>query len=183
MKRLIYLAIVGVMVLAGCENKRQTQTNTWVASADTDSMTAQEDAVIDTTLYGECGMNTAMHTLELITEQGDTLTFLYDNEAQGGLNVGDKLAVIWRQDKDGAVAEKIINLTSLMGKWSDLQRSIELKEDGSVVSNIKEPRPYLNWAICNGQLVLSSDTFSIRQIGPDSLYLHNNQGTIGLRRR
>jgi len=180
MKRLLYLALVGAMVLASCENKRPTERGNDV---DTDTFALPEEVVVDTTIYGECGMNTAMHTLELITEQGDTLTYAYDNEAQGGLSVGDKLAVIGQQSNDGTVAQKIINLTSLMGKWSDLQRSIELKNDGSVVSNIKEPRPYVNWTICNGQLVLSSDTFDIEQIGPDSLYLRNKQGTIGLRRR
>jgi len=182
MKRLLFLALAGAVMLTGCENKGKTQRVGDVES-DTDTVAMPEEVIVDTTIYGQCGVNTAMHTLELISERGDTMTFAYENDAQGGLNVGDKLAVIASHDKDEPVATRIINITSMMGKWSDLQRSIELNEDGSVVSNVSEPRPYVSWSICNGKLVLSSDTFDVEQIGPDSLYLRNKRGTIGLRRR
>src|SRR3712207_9556477 len=40
------------------------------------------EAAQDTTVYGICGENTAMHTLELIQDDGDTVSYFID-EADG----------------------------------------------------------------------------------------------------
>ena len=79
-------------------------------------------------------------------------------------------------------AKKIINLTSLLGLWSSLDKQFEIIEGGTVVSNTGEPKPYTEWKIINGKLVLSPDTFDIYSLGPDSLYLENDNGIYGYKR-
>lgn len=148
-----------------------------------------ETAVVeDTTLYGRCGEGTAMHTLELITDKGDTLSLsLYSDNGEtvvhGGLLAGDRLAVISAKNADGEdVVAKVINLTTLLGTWMSIDKRFELHEGGAVVSNVKEPHPYTEWSILNGKLVLSADTFDIYSLGPDSLYLENADGIYAYKR-
>lgn len=146
------------------------------------------DNVADSTVYGKCGDGTAMHTLELITDKGDSLTYTLEGadtcaNVQGGLFVGDRLAVIGTKDADGMLfARKVINLTSLLGKWVSIDRDFEIREGGVIVSSVKEPKPYTDWKILNGHLVMSADTFDIYALGPDSLYLENNKGIYGYKR-
>lgn len=138
--------------------------------------------VLDSTIYGRCGSNTAMSVLEVICDGGDTLTLnlnLGSSEAdvQGGLHAGDMLAVIETLDDYGErAARKVINLTTLLGKWTSLDREFTIHEDGSVEGDVKEPNPYVSWRIVNGNLVLSKDTFSIYGLGVDSLLLENSKG-------
>ena len=75
-----------------------------------------------------------------------------------------------------------MNLTTLLGKWVSLDKSFEIQEGGVVVSNITEPKPLVDWKICNGRLVLSSDTFSIYELGADSLFLENERGIYAYKR-
>ena len=75
------------------------------------------------------------------------------------------------------VAKKVINLTTLQGKWTSLDKNFEILEGGTVKSNVQaEKNPWTSWKILNGQLVLNADTFSIDRLGGDSLYLENRQG-------
>lgn len=149
-----------------------------------------EDTVVavDNTLYGVCGEGTSMNALQLVTAAGDTLCVMLDDgtrhaDVQGGLTEGDSMAVV--KAADGATGElplKVVNVTSLLGKWGTLQRHFALKADGSVESNVKEPRPYTHWQLFNGRLVLSQDTFDIDHLGPDSLYLRQGEERIGYRK-
>ena len=145
-------------------------------------------AVADSTVYGICGRSTAMNTLELITEGGDTLE-LSLNEANehgnvvGGLAVGDRMAVvISRGHGDAGVAGMVVNISSLLGKWARIGEMFEICDSGIVKSTMKETRPYTEWKIVNGMLVLSPDTFGITSIGHDSLFLVKNGVTFGYRR-
>ncbi len=145
-------------------------------------------AVADSTVYGICGRSTAMNTLELITEGGDTLE-LSLNEANehgnvvGGLAVGDRMAVvISRGHGDASIAGMVVNISSLLGKWARIGEMFEICDSGIVKSTMKEPRPYTEWKIVNGMLVLSPDTFGITSIGHDSLFLVKNGVTYGYRR-
>lgn len=164
-----------VLLAAGCKDAGKRTGNPEYKVPETVT-------VADTTIYGRCGEGTAMHTLELITDKGDTVVYSLgtgDDEAdvQGGLLVGDRLAVIAAKNADGEnVAARVLNLTTLMGTWTSIDRHFELHEDGSVKSDVKEPRPYTEWSILNGRLVLSSDTFHVYSLGPDSLYLENDKG-------
>ena len=130
-----------------------------------------------------------MHTLELITDQGDTLYFGVNDDSvsnvKGGMGVGDRMAVTLESEatnEEPAKARVVVNLTTLLGKWVSLDKSFEIQEGGVVVSNITEPKPLVDWKICNGRLVLSSDTFSIYELGADSLFLENERGIYAYKR-
>jgi len=129
-----------------------------------------------------------MHTLEVVSDKGDTLSYMLEcadtcADVQGGLFTGDRLAVMGSKGTNGSLyARKVINLTSLLGKWASIDKSFEIREGGVVISNVKEPRPYTEWKILNGCLILSADTFSVYALGPDSLYLENDNGIYGYKR-
>ena len=183
MKKLSFLliAIAAVTVaMTGCRNKSQRSTS--------DSAVASEPQVADSTVYGVCGENTAMHTLSLITDAGDTLEYILDdndeNPVVGGLLAGDRLAVVEGPETDGEkTAKKVINLTTLLGKWTSLDKNFEIQEGGTVKSYVEaEKNPWTSWKILNGKLVLNRDTFDIDNLGSDSLYLENNNGIFVYKR-
>ena len=167
-------------LIASCNGNKQKGSDTYV-NADTDT-------TADSTLYGICGEGTAMHTLQLITLTGDTLNLsLLPDDADdpdadaatvnGGLMCGDHLAVLATTTADGHVATKVINLTSLMGRWTSISRNFVIEEGGVVTSDVKaETHPYTSWKIYNGQLLLGRDTFNIVTLGPDSLAIENHNG-------
>ncbi len=170
-----------ILIIAGCNEKKKNMPVINVLSDTTET---------DTTVYGRCGDGTAMHTLELITDRGDTIVYTLEGtdtcaNVQGGLFVGDRMAVIGEHVKglnEEMFAKKIINLTSLIGTWSSLDKKFEIVEGGTVVSNTGEPKPYTEWKILNGRLILTPDTFDIYQLGPDSLYLECKDGIYGYKR-
>lgn len=173
------LPLVLLSCLMACNGNKQKNTDN---SAATDTATAA-----DSTLYGICGEGTAMHTLQLITLTGDTLNLsLLPDDADdadtratvnGGLMCGDHLAVLATTTADGPVATKVINLTSLMGRWTSISRNFVIEEGGVVTSDVKaETHPYTSWKIYNGQLLLGRDTFNIVTLGPDSLAIENHNG-------
>jgi len=173
MKKLLFLTI-SIFLIAACQQKKETQ-----------SIVEQiEEEVLDSTLYGICGEGTMMHTLQLITNMEDTVEILINDEdvesatlVVGGLMSGDRMAVTTYKSEDGLVASRIINLTSLLGKWSSIDKSFEMTEDGEVVSDVKlESRPWTSWRILNGNLLLNRDTFCIVNLGADSLELENTNG-------
>ena len=107
------------------------------------------------------------------------------SNVKGGMGVGDRMAVTLESeatDDEPAKARVVVNLTTLLGKWVSLDKSFEIQEGGVVVSNITEPKPLVDWKICNGRLVLSSDTFSIYELGADSLFLENERGIYAYKR-
>jgi hypothetical protein len=142
----------------------------------------------DSTLYGTC-YAAAMHSFVLLTSNGDSIFFTRETvdevgDLQGGLFEGDKLAVIAEKVGDEMFAKKVINLNSLLGKWTSLDRNFEIKDGGEVVSQgMAESRPYTEWKIINGQLLLSTDTFDIVTLGPDSLLLENSVGIFAYKRQ
>ena len=185
MKRLIYIfAAMLILGVSGCKEQKKPTPKLWNDLED-DSVEME-----DTTLYGVCGDGTAMNSLELITNQGDTLTMGLGEEddtiscVKGGLSVGDRLAVIVRKGSgdEWDRASLVVNLTTLLGKWSALDKTFELQEGGVVVSTVVEPHPLTEWKIFNGHLVLSTDTFDIYELGADSLYLENKKGIFAYKR-
>ena len=175
------LLFLCAMIVIGCNDKKKSVP---VIEILTDS------TVVDTTVYGRCGDGTAMHTLELITDKGDTIVYTLEgidtfSNVQGGLFVGDRIAVIGTRAEglnEEMFAEKVINLTSLLGTWGSLDKKFEIAEGGNVISNTGEPKPYTEWKILNGKLILTPDTFDIYTLGPDSLYLENDKGIYGYKR-
>ena len=94
------------------------------------------------------------------------------------------MAVVGTPGDEGMVVRKAINLTSLMGRWTSLDKNFEIKDGGVVESHVQnESNPYTEWKILNGKLVLSKDTFNILSIGNDSLYLENEKGIYAYKRQ
>ena len=178
------LLFMTTFVVVGCRfNSEKTD------SHESDS-TLIDNAIVDTTVYGTCGEGTAMHSLELITDAGDTIQYIIgenehgEQDVQGGLLVGDRMAVIEGVGLDGEKeAKKVINLTTLLGKWVSIDKNFDILEGGVVRSNIRaESKPWTSWKILNGHLLLNKDTFDINKLGNDSLYLENKQGIFAYKR-
>ena len=127
-----------------------------------------------------------MHSLQLIADNGDTLDVFVDDEepgvVQGGLLAGDRIALIAYKSADGEmVAQRVINLTSLLGKWTSIDKNFEIVEGGDIVNNVKaEVNPWTSWKIVNGKLLLNT---AIDNLGPDSLLLENHKGIYVFKRQ
>ena len=187
MKKLIVVALpllVAAFLIAGCKDKNKNNVGDGIDSTDVELMAS------DSTVYGVCGENTAMHSLELITDAGDTLRFVLNEDENGDVNVlggllaGDRLAVVEGPEVDGEkLAKKVINITTLLGKWTSLDKNFEIQDDGTVRSTVQaEKNPWTSWKIVNGRLVLNRDTFDINNLGSDSLYLENKNGIFVYKR-
>ena len=183
MKHLGILAVaLAAFVVAGCfDGNRKTVLIVGESLEDTTSA--------DSTIYGRCGLGTAMNTLELVVQGSDTIEVSLvsandSNDVVGGLSVGDSMAVTGYMAANGCLnATKAINLTSLLGKWGSIGQTFELCEGGVVKSDAIEQMKYTSWKIHNGLLVLPPDTFDISVLGADSLRLVKPDGSVfGLRR-
>ena len=120
MKKLCFAVVVFAAMMFATTGCRQTPAAQEVV-VDSDTIVPLDTFIeVDSTVYGVCGEGTAMHTLELVTDGGDTLYYTYqveeDADVIGGLMVGDRLAVMGKTDDHGLVAKKMINLTTLLGK-------------------------------------------------------------------
>lgn len=174
-----------VLMLAACDAKKKQQIE------DTDEVVE----VNDTTVYGVCGEGTSMHSLEIITDAGDTLVYTLlsqdaetevetPSDVQGGLMAGDKMAVTGHKTADELVADRVINVTSLLGHWTSIDKNFTIEEGGTVHSAVKaETNPWTYWKILNGSLLLNRDTFAIDGLSADSLYLENANGIFTFKRQ
>lgn len=144
----------------------------------------------DQTIYGLCGNGTAMNTLQLLTDNGDTLTMSIvaaqeNNQVFGGLQAGDRLAVLPNKDKTEAVL--VINQNTLLGDWvmpdpidGSAEVGIRIKEGGIAESIEMTNILYRTWKIVNGKLEILSvregggdqeelNLYEILTLGPDTL--------------
>ena len=179
----VFFAAAIAIIMVGCNTKKEKP----------QVVVDDEVEVADSTVYGVCGSGTSMHSLELVTDAGDTLTYIIlDSEAdmdggetkgvvsnvEGGFMAGDKMAVTGMETVEGElVATRAINVTSLLGHWTSIDRNFVIEEGGTVHSEVKaETNPWTSWKILNGQLLLNRDTFDITSLSADSLYLENPKG-------
>lgn len=177
----LLVSLITLFAAAGC-NGKPNKGNANTSNDDKVSI------IPDTTIYGTCGDGTAMHTLELVSDQGDTINFLVnmdgDDNVKGGLLVGDRMAVVPGKVVGGdKTAQVIINLTTLLGRWTSIDRNFEIQEGGIVQSYLKaESNPWTSWKVFNGDLILNRDTFTINNLGADSLYMENDKGIFAYKR-
>ncbi len=153
----------------------------------------------DPTVYGVCGEETAMNTLQLITDMGDTLSFdiseAQENEQVfGGLHVGDRLAVLPAKDRKSA--EKVINQAALLGNWvmpnpidgSD-EVGICIKEGGIAESIAQSNITYKTWRLTRGKLEIvlvriggseedETNIYDIVKLGSDTLVYKDVEETF-----
>ena len=116
----------------------------------------------DKTIYGICGEGTAMNTLQLLRDNGDTLVMSLTNAIEagqvfGGLLVGDRLAVL--PNATGSEAVIVINQNDLLGDWvmpnpidGSSEVGIRIKEGGVAESIDQSSIIYKTWKIFNGRL-------------------------------
>ena len=175
MKKLAVISIVAcaVFIMGSCGNKSD--------KVPFDNGDSAEVANADPTVYGICGEGTAMNTLQIISDMGDTLT-LDISAAQeagkvfGGMQVGDRMAVIPTSDKQSAVM--VINQATLMGNWvmpnpidgSD-EVGISIKEGGIAESIDQSSIVYKTWRLSRGKL----EILLMREGGSeeDEIYLYD----------
>ena len=82
------------------------------------------------------------------------------------------------------LAVNVILLSSLLGKWTSIEKNFVILEGGEVKNNVKaETNPWTSWKILNGKLLLNKDTFAIDKLGSDSLMLENTQGIFVFKRQ
>jgi len=169
LSKLFALAVVSALLFAACGgNKNQQEVQ---APADGDEPQVWQSN--DSTIYGLCGEASAMNTLQLITDNGDTLELSTldakdQNRVFGGYSVGDRMAVL--ADRDRTTATLVINETALLGNWvmpnpidgSD-ETGISIREGGVAESIDQSTIVYRTWRIMNGLL----EIVSIREGGGD----------------
>lgn len=186
MRNVIYVIVSLIIVsLSACNGKKP------VEEPQTLPQLTEGSSVQDSTIYGRCGESTAMHVVEIILNNGDTMrcsintddTINVPDVVRGGLFVGDRLAATATKTADGSFkATRVINLTTLTGTWTAINRQLTIEEDGTVTGSTNEPHPYTTWRIINGRLLLPPDTFDIYSLGADSLWLEDDKGIYEYRR-
>lgn len=162
----LYMLTIGLMA-ASCTYNKPQQFNHEETS---DSIVVVNHNRI---VFGLCGEGSAMNTLQLLTDSGDTLSLdlsvaRESNNIFGGYECGDKMAVLLTNDR--SAAELVINETTLLGNWvmpNPLDGSsivgISLREGGIAESIDQSTIVYKTWRIVDGGLEIQS----VREGGGD----------------
>ena len=175
MKKLAVFTIVSAVVItmAACGGKTE--------KVPFDNGDSADVANADPTIYGVCAEGTAMNTLQLITDMGDTLsidisTAQENNKVFGGMHVGDRMAVVPNSGKDTALM--VVNQATLLGNWvmpnpldgSD-EVGISIKEGGIAEGIQQSSIVYRTWRLTRGQL----EIVMMREGGSeeDEIYLYD----------
>ena len=151
-------AILALSILAGCNGKQQK-----VEFSDEDPATVDIDK--NNTIFGVCGDGSAMNTLQLIADNGDTLNLgLFDakenKQVFGGYACGDRMAVMVNDDRTEATL--VINESTLLREWMTpnpidctTMYGISIKEGGIIDGIDHSTLIYKSWRIINGQLEIT----------------------------
>ena len=181
----VMLVAAVVLTMSSCGGKTQQVP---FDNGDSTDMSAMQDP----TIYGVCGEGSAMNTLQIVTDLGDTiqLDLTYANENKqvfGGLQTGDRMAVVPNAKKTEALI--VINQAALLGNWvmpNPLDGSDEvgfrIKEGGIVEGIDQSSIIYKTWRLVRGKLELISvreggvdeeeaTIYDIVKLSPDSLIL------------
>ncbi|GAY27623.1 hypothetical protein PvtlMGM1_0923 [Prevotella sp. MGM1] len=189
-KRILLMVTAVAATLFSCGNKTERQ-------APKDSTNVVENVINkELTVFGMCGEASAMNTLQLITDSGDTLS-LSVNEAKennnvfGGYGIGDRMAVLLNDDK--TEAKQVINETTLLGNWTmpdpfDGSSIVGMAlKDGGIAESIDMANiVYKAWRITNGRLELTLmreggseedeiEVYDIKKLDADSLVFGNDE--------
>ncbi len=189
-KRILLMVTTVAATLFSCGNKTDRQ-------APKDSTDVVENTINkELTVFGMCGEASAMNTLQLITDSGDTLS-LSVNEAKennnvfGGYGIGDRMAVLLNDDK--TEAKQVINETTLLGNWTmpdpfDGSSIVGMAlKDGGIAESIDMANiVYKAWRITNGRLELTLmreggseedeiEVYDIKKLDADSLVFGNDE--------
>ena len=191
MRKLMFLALGAIVGLSftACGNK-QAQTGVYSDSTEVDSSKLK-----DVVVYGLCGDNAAMNSLQMMTDMGDTLNLNIEearenNQVFGNYAPGDRLAIVLTPDKK--TVKSVINESVLMGKWlmpNPIDGSSEVGisiKDGGIAESIEQPTIiYKTWKIIDGKLEITlvregggdeeeTNWYTIDKLDADSLVYHVN---------
>ena len=196
MRKTVFLTISAAFaLLAGsCGNSGKQQ------SVKEDVPENKEVVLInrDSTIYGICGEGSAMNTLQLLTDNGDTLNLSLEDAREkdkcfGGFQIGDRMAVML---KDEQSAKLVINLSALLGNWvmpNPLDGSSEVGfriKDGGIIEGIEQSSLiYKTWKIFNGKLEIMAvregggeeeevTIYDMVSLGTDSLVIKDSEDTF-----
>lgn len=191
MKELKLIGVVAVCgMMAACGNKGQQAPSS--GAEDTVAVVVDQNK----TVFGICGDGSAMNTMQLITDSGDTLTLSVaeareNSKVFGGYGSGDKMAVLLNADK--TAAELVINETTLLGNWvmpNPIDGSsivgIALKDGGIAESIDQSTIVYKTWKIVDGRIEILSmregggdeeetNVYDIVKLDADSLIYKNEE--------
>ncbi len=187
MKKTVFIVVLAASMITfgSCGGNKQQQ-----AEVVQDTVRLENVIPSDKTLYGICTDGTAMNTLEMLTDNGDTLTLSITaaqekGKVLGGLQVADRVAVV--TDKARKEAEIVINLNTLMGDWvmpdpidGSAEIGIRIKEGGVAESIDQSTIIYRTWKIYDGNLEIllvregggdmeEENRYEILSLGPDTL--------------
>jgi hypothetical protein len=188
MKKFVFVGVMTAVMfsLGSCGGGKQQQQE----EVSQDTTRVEDLGIIDRTIYGICTDGTAMNTLEMITDNGDTLTLSLTRAQEsgkvlGGLQAADRVAVVANKAK--TEAELVINLNTLMGDWvmpdpidGSSEIGIRIKEGGVAESIDQSTIIYRTWKIFNGNLDIllvregggdqeEENRYEILTLGPDTL--------------
>ena len=193
MKKLSVFCVLSalIVIFGSCGNKAQ--------KVPFDNGDSAYSSKADPTLFGVCGVETTMNTLQLITDTGDTLqldlTSARDNDQVfGGIQVGDRMAVIANDEHTAAVL--VINQAALLGNWvmpnpidgSD-EVGISIREGGIAESIEQSSIVYKTWKLTRGKLEIvlvreggteeeETYLYDIVKVTPDSLIFKDADDTF-----
>lgn len=182
------------MFFSGCKNKVAENNGT----NDSAAVDSQKTAVADSTMYAILGEGTGMSCVELITDKGDTLNLVKDNEETGqsavmvgDIEYGNRYAFTMNKEQESLVT--LLNLTQLCHAWvqpipgQSGKQGFELQMDGQKATSINMATlTYSSWKIFNGKLILNarsqgngaafdvSDTLTVQTLTDDSLIIRRS---------
>ena len=188
---ILFIVACAVLMIGSCGNKSE--------KVPFDNGDSAEVANADPTIYGVCGEETSMNTLQLITDMGDTLTLdisaaQEEGNVFGGVQTGDRMAVLANEDR--TVAQLVINQATLLGNWvmpnpidgSD-EVGISIKEGGIAESITQTNLMYKTWRLFRGKLEIvlvreggseedETYLYDIVKLGADSLVYKDAEETF-----
>ena len=187
----VMLLAAVVMTMSSCGGKTQQVP---FDNGDSTDMSAMQDP----TIYGVCGEGSAMNTLQIVTDLGDSIVLdlnyaRENNQVFGGLQAGDRMAVVPNSKKTEALI--VVNQADLLGNWvmpNPLDGSDEVGfriKEGGILEGIEQSSlTFKTWRLVRGKL----ETVAVREGGgeeeevniydlvkltPDSLILKDNDDT------
>ena len=187
----VMLVAAVVMTMSSCGGKTQQVP---FDNGDSTDMSAMQDP----TIYGVCGEGSAMNTLQIVTDLGDSIVLdlnyaRENNQVFGGLRAGDRMAVVPNSKKTEALI--VVNQADLLGNWvmpNPLDGSDEVGfriKEGGILEGIEQSSlTFKTWRLVRGKL----ETVAVREGGgeeeevniydlvkltPDSLILKDNDDT------
>lgn len=197
MKEIKVLGMIAIsaLLVSACSGNGQKQTQ-----QNEEEETSQTPVINrDSTIYGLCGESSAMNTLQLIIDSGDTISFNVTDAQEagqvfGGYNIGDRMAVVPKLGSKN-VARSVINLSALLGDWvmpnpldGSSEMGISIKEGGIVEGIEQSSVIYKTWRTINGKIEILTQRegggeeeevllLDLVMLGPDTLIMKDSEDT------